>query len=102
MVVKVDVDSTKGDRFSKKTIESCEQRSYLGKTVSSPTSSQKWHKLTFTQTDIEDCADAFISAAKNGSMTGQNIQIGAYKFPKRVAVSDNHVDSGLAMLGRAG
>lgn len=101
MIVKVDVDSAKGERFSKMMIERCEQKSYLGKTASSPTLSQKWHKLTFTQTDIEDCADAFISAAKNGSMTGQNIQIGAYKFPKWVAVSDNHVDSGLAMSGRA-
>ncbi|KAL2042273.1 hypothetical protein N7G274_004761 [Stereocaulon virgatum] len=58
-----------GEKFSRKTIESCEQKSFLGKT-----------------TDVEDCADAFISVAKNGSMTGQNIQI----------------DSGLAMLGRSG
>lgn len=28
------------------------------------------------QTDLEDCADAFVAAAKNSSMTGQNIQIG--------------------------
>lgn len=33
------------------------------------------------ETDLDDCADAFIAAAKNSSMTGQNIQI----------------DSGLAM-----
>ena len=32
--------------------------------------------LTFIQTDLEDCADAFVAAAKNSSMTGQNIQIG--------------------------
>ena len=28
------------------------------------------------QTDLDDCADAFIMAAKNSSLTGQNIQIG--------------------------
>lgn len=36
------------------------------------------------ETDLDDCADAFVAAAKNSSMTGQNIQI----------------DSGLMMLGR--
>ena len=33
-------------------------------------------KLILEQTDLEDCADAFVSAAKNSSLTGQNIQIG--------------------------
>ena len=28
------------------------------------------------QTGLEDTADAFVAAAKNSSMTGQNIQIG--------------------------
>ena len=35
-------------------------------------------KLIFEQTDLEDCADAFVAAARNSSMTGQNIQIGVY------------------------
>lgn len=35
-------------------------------------------KLIFEQTGLEDCADAFVAAARNSSMTGQNIQIGAY------------------------
>ncbi len=33
-------------------------------------------KLTIIQTNLEDCADAFIMAAKNSTMTGQKIQIG--------------------------
>lgn len=33
-------------------------------------------KLIIEQTDLEDCADAFVSAAKNSSLTGQNIQVG--------------------------
>ena len=28
------------------------------------------------QTDLEDCANAFVAAAKNGSMTGQELQVG--------------------------
>lgn len=28
------------------------------------------------KTDLDDCVDAFVAAAKNSSMTGQNIQIG--------------------------
>ena len=36
------------------------------------------YKLIFEQTDLEDCADAFVAAARNSSLTGQNIQIGAY------------------------
>ncbi|KAI9753725.1 MAG: hypothetical protein M4579_005016 [Chaenotheca gracillima] len=28
------------------------------------------------ETKLDDCADAFISAAKNSSMTGQKIQVG--------------------------
>lgn len=35
-------------------------------------------KLTLMQTDLEDCAEAFVAAARNSSLTGQNIQIGAY------------------------
>ncbi|MDI1487296.1 MAG: hypothetical protein OHK93_006565 [Ramalina farinacea] len=38
------------------------------------------------ETDVEDCADMYITAAKNSSLTGQNIQI----------------DSGYLMLGRTG
>ncbi|MCJ1460902.1 hypothetical protein MMC28_011284 [Mycoblastus sanguinarius] len=37
------------------------------------------------ETKLEDCADAYVAAAKNSSMTGQNIQ----------------VDAGLQMIGRA-
>ena len=35
-------------------------------------------KLTLLQTDLEDCAEAFVAAARNSSLTGQNIQIGVY------------------------
>lgn len=39
-------------------------------------------RLILEQTDLEDCADAYIAAARNSSMTGQNIQIGAYLIAK--------------------
>lgn len=35
----------------------------------------KEHKL-ITQTDLDDCAQAFIDIARNTSMTGQKIQVG--------------------------
>lgn len=57
-----------GLKFPKEVQQQVCQKAYLGKA-----------------TDLDDCADAFVAAAKNSSMTGQNIQI----------------DSGLAMLGRA-
>lgn len=37
-----------------------------------------FYKLMLEQTDLEDCADAFVAAARNSSLTGQNIQIGEY------------------------
>lgn len=30
------------------------------------------------QTDLDDCADAFVALAKNSSMTGQSVQIGEW------------------------
>lgn len=30
------------------------------------------------QTDLDDCADAFVALAKNSSMTGQSLQIGEW------------------------
>lgn len=60
-------------------------------------------KLILEQTDLEDCADAFVAAARNGSMTGQNIQIGAYFSANCPPYLSNHrIDSGLMMLGRTG
>lgn len=32
------------------------------------------------QTDLDDCADAFVNLAKNSSMTGQSVQIGEWDF----------------------
>lgn len=32
--------------------------------------------LMSDQTELEDCADAFVATAKNASITGQTIQIG--------------------------
>lgn len=34
------------------------------------------HKLIAVQTLLDDCADAFISTAKNASMTGQPVVVG--------------------------
>lgn len=30
------------------------------------------------QTDLDDCADAFVALAKNSSITGQSVQIGEW------------------------
>lgn len=35
---------------------------------------------TWKQTDLDDCADAFVALAKNSSMTGQSVQIGEWGF----------------------
>ena len=59
-------------------------------------------KLILEQTGLEDCADAYVAVARNSSMTGQNIQIGAYIQRVLPVVSDHHLDSGLMMLGRTG
>lgn len=32
------------------------------------------------QTDLDDCANAFVNLAKNSSMTGQSVQIGEWDF----------------------
>ncbi|KAL6715011.1 hypothetical protein ACLMJK_007272 [Lecanora helva] len=57
-----------GANFTPEKIQSSKDKAYLKK-----------------ETELEDCADAFVATAINSSMTGQNIQI----------------DSGLAMLGQA-
>ena len=36
------------------------------------------------ETDLEDCADAFVSIAKNSSMTGQKIAVGKISRLPRV------------------
>ena len=59
-------------------------------------------KLILEQTGLEDCANAYVAVARNSSMTGQNIQIGAYIQRVLPAISDHHLDSGLMMLGRTG
>ena len=33
------------------------------------------------QVDLEDCADMYITAARNSSLTGQFLQIGMYGMP---------------------
>lgn len=50
----------------------------------------------FQQTDLDDCAQAFIDIAKNTSMTGQKIQIGrSLKFANEKAMLTRKTDSGL-------
>lgn len=44
--------------------------------------------LKIEQTDLEDCADAFVAAAKNSSMTGQNIQIGKTDISLTSSIAD--------------
>jgi len=48
------------------------------------------------QTDLDDCAEAYISAAKNTSMTGQQIVVGKLKSLAIVIVTDI-TDAGLAI-----
>ena len=52
------------------------------------------------QTDLEDCADMYITAAKNSSMTGQNLQIGSSNTHVTTEGTDLDLDSGFLMLGR--
>ncbi|KAL8953736.1 MAG: hypothetical protein Q9222_000418 [Ikaeria aurantiellina] len=40
--------------------------------------SQLGRRLTRMQTDLDDCADSFVAAAKNASMTGQAIVVGKF------------------------
>jgi len=37
---------------------------------------------TGKQTDLDDCANAFVALAKNSSMTGQSVQIGGWRKKK--------------------
>ena len=55
-------------------------------------------QVTFKQTELNDCADAFVATAKNSSITGQTIQIGR-SIPWLVGSNPNILtDSGLLML----
>ncbi len=83
-VLKTDADSGRqiptgeASRVEKQSLP--QKRGWYGNIQRKPS-----RKLILEQTDLEDCADAFVAAARNSSMTGQNIQI----------------DSGLMMLGKA-
>lgn len=37
-------------------------------------------RLNFDQTELDDCANAFVAIAKNSSITGQTIQIGMWNL----------------------
>lgn len=62
--------------FTSERIAEINERALLKKEVSQPLSNGRW--LIIIETNLDDCADAFISLAKNSSMTGQSIVVGKY------------------------
>lgn len=87
-----------GERFSADEIKAHNDKAILKKEVSRDSMSTLYKLKSWPmhmQTGLEDCADAFVAAAKNSSMTGQNIQIGKSRIlGDYLRGSDGSVDSG--------
>ncbi|CAG8196333.1 unnamed protein product [Penicillium salamii] len=64
-----------GQRFPPEKIEGWTNATVLKRAVSDSSPKATLKALMITQPEVEDCADMFITLAKNASMTGQAIQI---------------------------
>lgn len=90
LIMAVYIDSVEqGERFSKEAVQAYVDKAALKHVVSNepPAPSIVINGTQLTPTskpELEDCADVFITIAKNTSMTGQQIQVGKLNFyPRR-------------------
>lgn len=65
-----------GERFSKETVQAYTDKAVLKLVVYNNHSYLLTGANHNTKPEIEDCADVFITIAKNTSTTGQQIQVG--------------------------
>ena len=82
-----DADNKQGKKFPAERIKAAEEKSALKLIVRR--AQARWFmfagetpELILRQTDLDDCADAYIMLAKNTSMTGMKVQVG--ELPRSV------------------
>ncbi len=68
----------KGQNFLPEQIQGAKDKALLKKEVSDREASRAIPLLMPAQTDLEDCANAFIDLAKNSSMTCQTVVVGKW------------------------
>lgn len=81
-----------GTKYSEEKVKEMNEKAYLKKEVcnsllSYPFTLKLIHDSFSVQTDLGDCAQAYLDIARNTSMTGQRIQVGMYNLLNSLCTS---------------